>query len=655
MRSLESALSALRVSQRALQTIGNNIANASTPGYHRQRIELSDRRPVIVGGHSIGQGVDVSRIRRLRHDVIEANLLQTSGDTGRLSATLDTLRHVESLFTPGTGTLHANLPDFFSEWDLLASQPNEGVRRQEVLQSAIAIADEINSLGGSLSLLRSGLRAEIEASVDEVNRLSEDVAVINRDIQKAEARGVTPNDLYDQRDRLVTQLAELIGAEVIEAGATRGVRLANGESIITTRAQSLSATIGEGGQIELHVGENPEPVLLTTGLLAGLADSHNVIVSDFEARLEHLASNFVAAVNTIHASGLGAGGGVSIVSSTRSVLPTNIPLSDAATDFPVEAGELAIAVTDQATGVRTLNQVTIDPGTDSLEDIASQVDSLPGVTAQVDTLTGRLSIGAEAGYTFDFTGGVPSSATVDSATGISVPEVSGQYQGTINDEWTFTVTGSGEVGVDADVTIEVHDSQGNLLSRIPVGQIYAPGDPIEVADGVSVSLPAGSLDDGDTFRLPVVAESDTSGVLAALGVNDLFTGTRPGTLGINRALLDDPGQLSVSQSGAAGDGLIATRFADLAEQSQLAGNSTFTEYLAATSAESGVLVAHTENDLEGLSLIASQLTAERESVSGVNPDEELVHMLEFQRMFQTAARFLSSVNETLDEVLTLVR
>ena len=190
---------------------------------------------------------------------------------------------------------------------------------------------------------------------------------------------------------------------------------------------------------------------------------------------------------------------------------------------------------------------------------------------------------------------------------------------------------------------------------MPVGQGYAPGDELEVADGVTLRIPAGTLDAGDTFRLPVIAESDTTGTLAALGVNDLFTGSRPGNLGVNRALLDDPSLLSVSQSGATGEGRIASRIAALSRQPQLDGDATFAEYLARASGESGVLVAFAESELDGLSLLSSQLTAERESVSGVNPDEELVHMLEFQRMYQTAARYLSSVNETLDEVFSLVR
>ncbi|MCA9075299.1 MAG: flagellar hook-associated protein FlgK [Planctomycetaceae bacterium] len=655
MSSLDTALSALRASQQALQIIGNNIANASTPGYHRQRVEFFDRRPAVLGGHSIGQGVDVSRIVRLRHDAIEASLLRTTSDSQRLSANLDTLRQVESLFTPGTGTLHADIQDFFNQWELLATQPSENVQRREVLQSAVAVVEGINSLDSSLSQLKAELKAEVDAAIDEVNRLSEYGAVLNRDIQLAEARGVTPNDLYDQRDRVVSQLAELIGADLVDAGATQGIRLASGESIITTRAQSLSAAVNADGQIELRVGENTEPLLLTTGGLAGLVEGYNAIVPNFEARLEQLATTLVSAVNQIHASGLGATGDLTLLSSTRSVLPTDVPLNEAATDFPIEAGELIITVTNQTTGERSFQRVTIDPAVDSLEDVASALDSLTGLNAQVDTQTGLLTVGADAGWTFDVTGGLPSQAVVDAATGTSVPEVSGQYSGDVNDEWTLTVTGSGDVGGASDLTIEVRDSSGTLLATLPVGQGYAPGDELEVADGVTLRIPAGTLDAGDTFRLPVIAESDTTGTFAALGINDLFIGARPGNLGVNSAMLDDPSLLSVSQSGVTGEGRIASRIAALSRQAQLDGDATFAEYLARASGESGVLVAFAESDLDGLSLLSSQLTAERESVSGVNPDEELVHMLEFQRMYQTAARYLSSVNETLDEVFSLVR
>ncbi len=655
MQSLDSALSALRVSQQALQTIGNNIANASTPGYHRQRVDLVDRRPFVSGGHSIGQGVDVAQIRRLRNDAVEATLLRTAADTGRRTTQLDTLRQIETYFQPSQGSLHADVQEFFNQWELLAAQPSEGVRRQEVLQSAVSIADSINSLAGSLSDLKAGLRTEIDAAVTEVNQLSEDVAGLNREIQLAEARGVTPNDLYDQRDRVVSQLAGLIGADLVDAGATQGVRLANGETVITTRSQQLTAQIGSEGLVELHFGDSPAPVQLTTGRLAGLVDGHNADVPEFESRLEQLSTALVSAVNTIHASGLGADGKRTLVSSTRSILPTDVPLGDASTDFPIQSGELFVAVTNQSTGVRTIQRVTIDPDVDTLNDLATTLNALTGLTAQVDAQTGLLTMGAEAGWTFDLAGGLPSQATVNVASGTSVPAVGGQYRGVGNDEWTLHVVGSGAVGVDPDLSIEVRDSTGGLLATLPVGQGYAAGDALDVADGVTLRLPPGTLSNGDTFRLPVIAEPDTTGALAALGVHDLFTGTRPGTLGVNRSLLRDPSLLAVSQSGATGDGQIASRLASLAQQPRIDGNTTFAEFLARASGESGVFVAQAEDDLAGLSLLSSQLTAERESVSGVSPDEELVHMLEYQRMFQTAARFLTSVNDTLDELLGLVR
>ena len=282
MSALQAAVFAMRTSQAALQTIGNNLANVNTPGYSRQVVDLANRRPQIIGGLPLGQGVEIAQIRRLRDASVESVLLQTTAQQGQRTAELDTLRQIESLLTPGQGTLHAQVQNFFSRWELLAAEPAEGVRRQEVLQSAGQIANEINSLAQSLASLKVGLKTEIETAVAEVNTLSQNVASLNSEIQIAEVRGVRPNDLLDQRDRLATRLSELIDAEMVRAGAVDGVRLASGESFITTRAKVMSANfdVVEGAQIVVEGAAGT--VQLTSGRLAGLVDGFNTFVADVE-------------------------------------------------------------------------------------------------------------------------------------------------------------------------------------------------------------------------------------------------------------------------------------------------------------------------------------------------------------------------------------
>jgi len=656
MSALQAAIAAMRTSQTALQTIGNNLANVNTPGYHRQLVELSDRRPQIIDGLPVGQGVEIAQIRRLRDGSLESVLLQTAAQQGQQTAELDILRQLESLLTPGEGTLHTQVQTFFNQWELLAAEPAEGVRRQEVLQSAVKIADEINSLAEALDSLKLGLLTEIESAVSEANTLSRNIAALNQEIQTVQVRGVTPNDLLDQRDQLVSQLSELIDAEVERAGAIDGVRLAGGESFITTRAKEVSVNVDTFDGVQIFVEGFNQPVQLTSGRLSGLVEGFNTFVQNVEDQLAEFTSALVHTVNSIHASGLGAGGGTTHVKSTRSVIPTDVALVTAESEFPIVDGDLYVGITDNSTGIRTLHRLPVNPSAASLESIAAALDGLTGISSGVDAATGQLRVDANAGYSFDFTGALPSNVIVDAATGTSVPALSGQYIGAANDEWTVTVSGSGQVGVDPDIMLEVRNQDGVLLESVAVGVGYAPGDPLELPDGVVLHVPAGTLNAGDTFRIPLAADSDTSGLLSAIGTYDLFAGARPGAVKVNAALLKNPNRLSVSQSGEPGDNRIAAKLAALGREQVLSGGTaTFVEFLSLASAESGLRVAQSNSELEGLRQLGDFYTEQRQSLSGVNPDEELIRMLEFQRMFEAAAQLMTSVNETMDTLFGIFR
>ncbi|MBX3436456.1 MAG: flagellar hook-associated protein FlgK [Planctomycetaceae bacterium] len=656
MSALQAAVFAMRASQTALQTIGNNLANVRTPGYHRQLVELGDRRPQVIDGLAVGQGVEVAEIRRLRDASVEAVLMQTTADVGKQTAVLDVLTQIESLLTPGEGTLHATVQKFFNQWEVLAAEPAESVQRQELLQSALQIADEINELSRSLNGIKLGLQSEIQSVVDEVNILSKNVAALNQEIQMIEARGVVPNDLYDKRDQLTSQLAALVDAEYVETGATTGVRLASGESFITTRSKELSFEIDPFSVAKIYAEGASSPVQLTSGRLAGLVQGYNEIVRQAEDRLAELTTGLIHAVNSIHATGLGAVEGAVDFKSTRMVIPTNVPLMMAKTDFPIQDGELVLGVTNTSTGIRTVHRLSVNPSAQTIETLTAAINAVSGVSASVDSTTGQVRITADPGVRFDFTGALPTQATVQSATGTSIPTLHGQYLGAQNNAWTATVVGSGQVGVDSGIQVELRNQQGLLLQTLSVGAGYAPGDPLTLPDGVVLRFPPGTLNAGDTFGIPLIAHSDTAGVLSAIGAFDLFTGNRPGNIAVDPVLLRNPRLLSVSQTGQLGDNQIALKFAALGGQPLLSGGtSTFVEFLSLASADAGLQVVQANRELEGLKLLTVSYTQQREALSGVNPDEELIRMLEFQRMFQSAAQLLTTVNDTLQTLFGIFR
>src|SRR4051812_22729762 len=114
MLNLTTGLSALSADQRAMDVIANNIANAGTPGYHRQAVQLADRSPVELGGQWVGTGVDVERIRQFRNSTLETALTRNISDRGNVDQQLDSLSRIESLLTPGSGSVHEQLESFFN-------------------------------------------------------------------------------------------------------------------------------------------------------------------------------------------------------------------------------------------------------------------------------------------------------------------------------------------------------------------------------------------------------------------------------------------------------------------------------------------------------------------------------------------------------------
>ncbi|MFP6762582.1 MAG: flagellar basal body rod C-terminal domain-containing protein, partial [Planctomycetaceae bacterium] len=237
-------------------------------------------------------------------------------------------------------------------------------------------------------------------------------------------------------------------------------------------------------------------------------------------------------------------------------------------------------------------------------------------------------------------------------TGSSSVAVSGSYLGEENDQLAFAVVGTGTVGLDENLQVEVRNSAGALLSSVEIGRGYVPGSEIEIGDGVTVAFGAGTVTTGDTLTLDVIADPDTANVLSALGLNTLFSGTTALDLKVTARLRNDPSAFAASRNGQSGDSGNLLRFATQRDSGIVGGTDLTTEqYLADIVAESGQRVNDLQVADEQLLMIGESLSAERDSISGVSTDEELLNLLKHQRGFQAAAQLISVVERTLDDLL----
>lgn len=653
MSALTIGLSAVLTSQRLLDITGQNIANAATPGYHRQSANLAARN----FDNPLGAGVYITDIRRSRSALLEAAVIRNSSEEASVTARLDSLRQAQVFLAPGANSVDGLVERFFNDLQQLASRPGDVAQRRVVLGTARGLADKLNSTTDELRQLSEDLDSRAGAIIESVNTASKQITELNARIQRATALRETPNDLLDQRDQIIGELSGLIDVQVIEVDFGVVNVIAGGAPVVVgTQQLDLQYNVDASNQASFVRADQSTLALNVTGGQAyGLLRVRNVELQDFRDRLDTLSRELVKNVDGLHATGLGLSGPLTNALGTRGVNNPAAALASTNLTFPPQAGDLFISVTNTASGARTLHRLAIDPATQSLNDLATAVSGVPNLTGSVDPTTQALRIVADNGFAFDFAGQLPSAPESATITGTSTPQIGGSYSGLANDTYTFTVAGTGTVGQTSGLTLEVRDSANNLLGALNIGQGYEPGTALPAIQGVQVKLGAGTLNAGDTFQTRVIADSDTANILPALGLNTFFTGDSASTLGVRPELLEHPELLNASRTGEFGDASNLLRIGKLRDERLLeSGTQNFREYFGAIVADVGVSVRTLSSEQDARAALGQRLEAERQAVSGVDPNEELVLLLQYQRQFESAARYVAVVNETLDSLLQLV-
>ena len=652
--NFSSSLSALQASQIALNTIANNIANANTPGYHRQNVTLADNEPVFLSGFWTGTGVHVSSINQIASRSIENALTRNISDLRSTTSQLTMMRQIEANFAPGEGSLDDALKELFGEIQNLQGQPDDSSQRQLVVGRAVSFTNKIRSISNDLNDLRKASLQEIRQSVDLVNNRLESLAVLNRRISQAQANGQQPNDLLDQHQQLVNQIAESIDIEVINKEIGFNYQFA-GDSLSLSQSNL---------NIQLHVSLDREVTYATEsgfpldfhgGELAALQQSHNQSIPSYQAQLEQFTETAILAFDRVHSTGISINGGFQLLTSHRQVSDPTIPLSTADLPFEIQNGELFISVTDHQSGTRSLHSVAIDPENQSLEDLATAIRSIDNLQVIVNQQTGTMTIRTNEGFSFDFAGRIETFPDRSNIAGDAEIRFSGQYHGSTNDEWSFSVSGTGDVGITDGLLLLVENQQGEVVSELNIGLGYEPGSRIEIAEGVFITIDSGTFQDTDQFSTKVISDSDNSDVLVALGLNTFFQGSRAGGIRVNSMLVDNPNYLASSRSGHPGDANNAQRLYQLHDQILFPEDRTIVEYLQSITSRTAIEVV----DLNDLATTYDQaqkhLTSERQALSGVDPNEEMVNMLKFQRAFQAAVRVITSIDETMSELMNIIR
>ncbi|MBU8870703.1 MAG: flagellar hook-associated protein FlgK [Gemmatimonadales bacterium] len=305
---MDTSLSGLFAAQAGLATTGHNIANANTPGYSRQMVKFSSRRPDVLPFGAIGRGVDILGVRRIQDEFLLNNLRSQSSRLASYTEVDTALYEVESILgSVDNDYLGTALNDYFKAWGELANPPITDGLKDNVFEKAQTLVSGFHAINDSLLDLEANIETSIQAEITNLNRLLTAVADMNSQIMKAETNGQPANDLRDQRDLLITMVSEIAEVSVLERGdGTKDIILA-GRTMVAresvTLFQSSYQASDDGVEMVILTQDTFQEVRLSRGKLEGLLTSRDVHIKKAREQLDNVAAKLITEVNALHVQG----------------------------------------------------------------------------------------------------------------------------------------------------------------------------------------------------------------------------------------------------------------------------------------------------------------------------------------------------------------
>lgn len=654
MQFFSTALTGLISSQYAVDQTANNIANANTPGFHRREIQMVNRKELSTSGRFLGGGSLIDIVSMVRSKSLETSLTHATGDLASIDHRLAYEQQVEFLFSNRPGSLYERFNSLFGELGKLSTDPQQVAQRNVVLGTGEQLAGQFKQVSSQLGTLKKQARNELQQEVTDLNRMLAELASLQLRIQDRVGKQ-PPNDLIDERDRLINEIAEVVDVsrnEFVQGGF--GLSLAGGSLSLGDIAPNIEVKYNQDGTVQLQIGSQGRPLTPRTGRLAALLETHNSVIPEYENRMRTLAGNVMRGFNQTHAQGIGPAGPFNLLTSAHRVTDPTVPLKEAGLPFDFKAGDLYVTVTGPD-GERRVSKVSLDPATQSLNDVATALNGIPNLQGVVDSQTGQLRVLTDPGYRFDFTGRLETVPGLTGFTGSSIPRISGEFAGTSNEELRVVVNGAGTVGLTPGLTADVFDGNGNLLKQIEIGANYEAGAAIEVYQGVKLTFAAGDVSSGDEFTTLLVANSDEGEFLSAMGLNSFFWGADPLEMEINPELKNNNARISIGKTGEFGDTTVIRKLLSLRELPMAEGGLTFEQYHAETTALAGSRVRTSTYLQTQLQDLKSEYEQQREGLSGVDVNEEMVNLSKFQRAYEATVRVLTAMDQMYQELIGALR
>ncbi|MBP0726744.1 flagellar hook-associated protein FlgK [Bacillus sp. RG28] len=291
---LETSKRGMNVQQVALSVLGHNVANANTDGYTRQRVNLTQTSPFPPVGFDkpympgqIGTGVQAGSIQRIRESFLDIQFRGDNSKLGYYNSRSDALTKMEDIMNePSDQGLSKTMDRFWQSLQDLSTNPQNSGTRSVVLERGKAVAETFNYLSSSLSGIQGDLQNQIDVETQNVNSLLDQIQNVNKQIADVEPHGMLPNDLYDERDRLLDKLSGLVSIKVTYS-SSGGNSLPSAEGKVSIDLLDENGSVIQSGRVIDGNDINSKP---------------NYLTANYDAANGNLVSSIKIGNNTVNAS-----------------------------------------------------------------------------------------------------------------------------------------------------------------------------------------------------------------------------------------------------------------------------------------------------------------------------------------------------------------
>lgn len=287
-------------SQFGLNTTSNNITNANTPGYARERANFSPSYPQYTPYGPIGNGVDIASLQRLRDRALDFQYWSQHSFQGNAESKEKYLNQIQNIFNDLNGDGFSNaLDDFWNSWMNLSNQPADMSARSLVIERSKALVDKFHEKASRLQNLSGSVVRDIQMTLDRINTLSQQIADINNKIVQTNGSKFSNITLMDKRDQLIDDLSKLIHVNATD-GKSGVTNVSVGSMSLVDGVTAAHLQLDQS-KAQLAVKfKNGEDIQEVGGQIGGLLNIKNQVISRLQKKLNDFAKNFVTSVNTLH-------------------------------------------------------------------------------------------------------------------------------------------------------------------------------------------------------------------------------------------------------------------------------------------------------------------------------------------------------------------